>query len=149
MELLLMKREHLEGVAELERLCFSEPWSEKALELFLDRSAFAVVCTEEERVVAYGGMLTVLDEGQITNVVTHPDHRRRGYGNEVLSAMLDEAGRRGLGEISLEVRASNSAAISLYETAGFAIVGRRRNFYRQPTEDALVMLRSCEASKKP
>lgn len=141
MELLLMKQEHLEGVATLERLCFGEPWSAKALELLLGDGAFAVVCTEGQDVLAYGGMLSVLDEGQVTNIAVHPDHRRCGLGRRVLEAMLEEAERRGLTEISLEVRASNHAAISLYEQAGFSAVGRRRSFYKQPTEDALVMLR--------
>lgn len=141
MELLLMKQEHLEGVATLERLCFGEPWSAKALELLLGDGAFAVVCTEGQDVLAYGGMLSVLDEGQVTNIAVHPDHRRCGLGRRVLETMLEEAERRGLTEISLEVRASNHAAISLYEQAGFSAVGRRRSFYKQPTEDALVMLR--------
>ena len=141
MELLLMKQEHLEGVATLERLCFGEPWSAKALELLLGNGAFAVVCTEGQDVLAYGGMLSVLDEGQVTNIAVHPDHRRCGLGRRVLETMLEEAERRGLMEISLEVRASNHAAISLYEQAGFSAVGRRRSFYKQPTEDALVMLR--------
>ena len=141
MELLLMKQEHLEGVATLERLCFGEPWSAKALELLLGDGAFAVVCTEGQDVLAYGGMLSVLDEGQVTNIAVHPDHRRCGLGRRVLETMLEEAERRGLTEISLEVRASNHAAISLYEQAGFSVVGRRRSFYKQPTEDALVMLR--------
>ena len=65
MELLLMKQEHLEGVATLERLCFGEPWSAKTLELLLGDGAFAVVCTEGQDVLAYGGMLSVLDEGQV------------------------------------------------------------------------------------
>ena len=141
MEFLLMKQEHLEGVAMLERLCFGEPWSAKALELLLGDGAFAVVCTEGQDVLAYGGMLSVLDEGQVTNIAVHPDHRRCGLGRRVLETMLEEAERRGLTEISLEVRASNHAAISLYEQAGFSVVGRRRSFYKQPTEDALVMLR--------
>ena len=141
MELLLMRAEHLEDVAELERLCFAEPWSARALELLLGDGAFAFVCTEDGVAVAYGGMLTVLDEGQITNVAVHPAYRRRGLGRRVLQSMLCEAEKRGLREISLEVRASNQAAITLYEQAGFLRVGRRRNFYKQPVEDALVMIR--------
>ena len=136
-----MKREHLEGVAILERLCFAEPWSAKALELLLGDGAFALVCTKGDDVVAYGGMLTVLDEGQITNIAVHPDYRRCGLGRRVLTEVLNEAERRGLSEISLEVRASNLAAIALYEQTGFVCVGRRRGFYRQPTEDAMVMIR--------
>ena len=146
MELLLMKREHLERVAELEQLCFSEPWSANALELLLGNGAFAFVCTEGKEVLAYGGMLSVLDEGQITNIAVHPAHRRCGLGRRVLTAMLNEAARRGLFEISLEVRISNHAAIALYEQHGFVCAGKRRGFYKHPTEDALVMLRGRAAS---
>ena len=148
MELLLMKREHLDGVATLEQLCFGEPWSANALEILLGDGAFACVCTEENVVVGYGGMLSVLDEGQITNIAVHPDYRRQGYGRRVLEAMLEEASNRGLCQISLEVRASNLAAITLYEQSGFVCVGRRRSFYRQPTEDALVMIRTAASDSE-
>lgn len=140
--ILPISREHLEGVAELERLCFAEPWSAKALELLLGDGAYAHVCVVDGEVVAYGGMLLALDEGQVTNVAVHPAHRRRGYGERVFSAMLEEARQRELIQISLEVRASNEAAITLYEKTGFTVAGRRRNFYKHPTEDALVMLKA-------
>ena len=140
--ILPISREHLEGVAELERLCFAEPWSAKALELLLGDGAYAYVCVVDGEVVAYGGMLLALDEGQVTNVAVHPAHRRRGYGERVFSAMLEEARQRELIQISLEVRASNEAAITLYEKTGFTVAGRRRNFYKHPTEDALVMLKA-------
>ncbi len=138
----LLAAEHLPQVAELERCCFSEPWSQASLALLLGETAFGVVALTDGRVAAYGGMLTVLDEGQITNIAVHPDLRRRGLGRAVLHAMLDEAQKRGLASVSLEVRASNRAAIALYEQNGFAAVGRRKHFYRDPTEDALVMLRA-------
>lgn len=131
---------HLAGAAELERLCFSEPWSERALALLLGESAYGVACVQNGRVIAYGGMMTALDEGQVTNIAVHPDARRQGVGRALLSEMLREAQRRGLTQISLEVRASNAAAIGLYESFGFAVAGRRRHFYRDPAEDALVML---------
>ncbi len=146
MELLLMNREHLDGVEALERLCFVEPWSAKALALLIGDGAFAFVCTEGDDVIAYGGMLTVLDEGQVTNIAVHPDHRRCGLGKRIVSEMLDEGIRRGLNEISLEVRASNIAAVRLYEQNGFVCAGIRRNFYKQPTEDALVMIRTLTSS---
>ena len=136
----LLREGQLSGAAELERLCFSEPWSEQALTLLLGENAFGVACERDGRVVAYGGMLTVLDEGQITNIAVHPDARRQGIGRALLTEMLRLARERGLSEISLEVRASNEAAIALYERMGFAVAGRRRHFYRDPTEDALVML---------
>ena len=134
-------REHLLAVAEIERLCFSEPWSEKALELLLGELATGFVCISDGRVLAYGGMMIAPDEGQITNVAVHPDARRQGLGKAVVEALIEEAHTRGLEQISLEVRVSNQAAITLYEHTGFGVAGRRKSFYRRPTEDALVMLK--------
>ncbi len=130
---------HIPEVAKIEELCFSEPWSAAALELLIFDGAVGFVCVTEGRVAAYGGMMHVLDEGQITNIATHPDFRRRGYAAEVLCALCDFAVCHGLSEITLEVRASNSAAISLYSAQGFLKVGERRGFYRRPTEDAIIM----------
>lgn len=135
-----IEREHLGAIAELEKHCFFEPWSEKALELLLAENAFGFVLMQDGQALAYAGMMTVLDEGQITNVATHPEHRSRGLGGAVLTALLDGARARGLSQISLEVRRSNRDAIALYERAGFSVAGERRNFYKHPTEDALVML---------
>ncbi len=131
---------HLSGAAELERLCFSEPWSEQALALLLGETAYGIACVQDGRVIAYGGMVTVLDEGQITNIAVHPEARRQGIGRALLSEMIRQARKRGIAEISLEVRESNAAAIGLYESLGFLVAGRRRRFYRDPAEDALVML---------
>lgn len=128
-------------VAELERLSFAEPWSERALAYLLGESALGVVCLCEGRVVAYGGMQLVLDEGQITNIAVAPDCRRRGYGLAVMEALEREARVRGLVQISLEVRASNEAAIGLYRRLSYREAGRRKGFYRHPVEDALVMIR--------
>ncbi|MBQ5661420.1 MAG: ribosomal protein S18-alanine N-acetyltransferase [Clostridia bacterium] len=133
-------REHLCAVAELERLCFSEPWSEKALELLLTDGAVGLVCLLDGCVAAYGGMLLAPGEGQITNIATHPDFRRRGLGRALLRALLTVAKEKGCEQVALEVRASNEAAIRMYAEAGFSTAGRRRGFYRDPREDALVML---------
>lgn len=141
---------HLAGAANLEKLCFPQPWSETSLEL-LTREGIGVgyLCTakaakaahagNEEIVTAYGGMLIAVDEGQITNVAVHPDHRREGLGTAIVRALLDHAKGERLGSVSLEVRASNAAAIALYRRMGFEEVGRRRAFYTKPTEDALIM----------
>ena len=141
MRVIRMEREHLADVAELERLCFSEPWSEGALELLLGDAAVAYVCEADGRAVAYAGMMLAFDEGQITNVAVHPDYRRRGFGRELMVAMDADARARGFVRIALEVRASNQAAILLYERDGYGIAGRRPNFYREPREDALVMIK--------
>ncbi|MBR3894771.1 MAG: ribosomal protein S18-alanine N-acetyltransferase [Clostridia bacterium] len=137
-----LSREHLAQVSALERLCFSEPWSENALELLLGDAAIGFVCVAGSHVVAYGGMLWAPDEGQITNVAVHPNARRRGCARAILSALTEAARARGALQISLEVRESNAAAIALYERDGYKTVGKRKNFYRNPREDALIMIRN-------
>ena len=136
----LMQSCHVSDVAAIESLCFAEPWSEKSLGLLLSDGAVAFVARDGERAVAYGGMLCVAGEGQITNVATHPDYRRCGLARKVLAALLQYARENDLFEVSLEVRESNEAAIALYGAYGFSICGTRRNFYKQPTENALVMV---------
>lgn len=141
MKAIKVEREHLAGIARLETLCFSQPWSEKALELLLSDAALGLVCLNGEGVpISYVGMLTVLDEGQITNVATHPAYRRQGLANTLLTALVSEARERSLKTVSLEVRESNLAAVRLYESHGFFVAGKRRSFYNDPREDALVMI---------
>ena len=136
-----IKREHLRGLAALEALCFDAPWSEQALELLVGDTALGFTCLDESGTpIAYVGMVTVLDEGQITNVATHPDHRRQGLADKLLVALLAEARSRLITTLTLEVRESNAAAIALYRKHGFSAVGRRNHFYKNPREHALVML---------
>ena len=131
----------LEGVAELEKLCFSEPWSAKSLELLTKEGiGVGMVCRKDGIVCAYGGMLVAVDEGQITNIATHPDFRRMGYGRAVVEALVKYAKNNRLDSISLEVRESNKAAIQLYMSFGFKVEGKRKDFYKKPTESALVMV---------
>lgn len=138
---------HLEGAAALEKLCFSNPWSANSLELLTnDGIGVGYLCTApaapgtEPMVTAYGGMLITVDEGQITNIAVHPDHRRKGLGAAILRTLLRHAKDAKLESVSLEVRVSNTAAIKLYEQVGFVEMGRRKGFYQKPTEDALVMV---------
>ena len=131
----------LPQVAELERLCFSAPWSEAALSVLTREGAFGLVCLDEcDKVIGYVGVMTVLDEGQITNLATHPAHRRRGVATELLRTLSELGREKGICTLSLEVRESNAPAISLYERHGFFVAGKRRNFYTAPREAALVML---------
>ncbi len=137
---------HLEGVAELERLCFAESWSQQSLALLLQDANLGVVALDEDGApIGYGGLLTVLDEGQITNIAVHPEHRKKGVGNAILKEMVSESKARGIRELSLEVRQSNLPAKALYQSHGFEIAGVRKGFYRHPTEDGLVMILSLDA----
>ena len=136
-----LTKDAIPGAAELERLCFADPWSEKSLELLTNEGiGVGMVCRKDGIVCAYGGMLVAVDEGQITNIATHPDFRRMGYGRAVVEALIKYAKNNRLESISLEVRESNKAAISLYTELGFKVEGKRKDFYTKPTEAALVMV---------
>lgn len=139
-EVVPFSRAHLADVAELERLCFSSPWSEKALELYLTDGIAFVAAGADGRALGYGGMLPSGNEGEILNLAVYPDARRQGLGGALLDALLAEAGRRGLALVALEVRVSNLGAIALYRSRGFAVAGVRRRFYTAPVEDAYTML---------
>jgi ribosomal-protein-alanine N-acetyltransferase len=129
----------LSDIARIEKLCFAFPWSEESLELLTTDRAVGFAVIDGGRVAAYGGMLCVLDEGQITNVATHPDFRRRGYAKEVMLALVDFAKQNGIDFLTLEVRESNEAAIRLYEGLGFYSTGVRKGFYKKPVEAAILM----------
>ena len=131
----------LEGVAELESLCFSQPWSKNSLELLTKEGiGVGMVCSKDGKVCAYGGMMVAVDEGQITNIATHPDYRRQGFGRAIVESLIKYGKMNGLDSISLEVRESNKAAIDLYTKLGFKVEGKRKDFYTKPTESALIMI---------
>ena len=134
-----LRAEHLPAVASLETACFADPWSEQALAVLLSPENVGFVIMDGAQALAYGGMTTVLDEGTVTNIATHPDARRQGLGRQIVSSLLREAETRGLEKVFLEVRVSNEAAWRLYEQMNFSRVGLRKNFYRHPTEDAFIM----------
>lgn len=129
-----------EFIAQIERNCFSTPWTTEQIKNSDDSTAFFLAKTKE-KVVGYGGMYTVLDEGYITNIGVLPEFRRRGIGAKIVKALIDFSIEKSLSFLSLEVRPSNIAAIKLYKSFGFEEVGRRKNFYRLPSEDALIMTR--------
>lgn len=143
-ELFLAGAKELPLVAELEKKTFFEPWSEHALELFLTDGAFLVVCFEDGSLASYCSVTHVLDEAQIINVATDPAFKRRGCARRVLKRVFEECAARSINSISLEVRESNSAAISLYTQLGFTTAGIRRDFYKNPRENALVMIKNID-----
>ena len=131
----------LDGIAELEIACFSQPWSKNSLELLTKEGiGVGMFCSADGKVCAYGGMMCAVDEGQITNIATHPDYRRQGYGRAVLESLIKYAKYNGINSISLEVRESNHAAIALYSGLGFKVEGKRKDFYTKPVENALIMI---------
>lgn len=135
-----MTAEDVAGVAAIEAECFSQPWSEPTLAGELQNpGAVFFVARSGNRVVGYAGMHRVLDEGYIANVAVTTDFRRRGIATALMKRMFLFARREKLGFLTLEVRESNSAAIALYEKLGFGAVGRRRNYYANPAEDAVLM----------
>lgn len=140
-----MAAEHLDRLEQLERMCFSRPWSKKMLAEELDNqcAAFLVaVEPETEQPVGYAGLLVVADEGYITNVAVFPEYRRRGVAAQLLSVFENFARGSHLAFLTLEVRPSNTAAIALYESFGFRQAGRRKNYYDLPKEDALILTKT-------
>ena len=141
-----MTMEWIPQIAELERQCFSKPWNEQMLAEELDNylSAFLVALDDQDHVVGYAGLQAVLDEGYITNVAVRPDCRKQGVAGKLLQVFLDFAEGNHLAFLSLEVRASNYDAIALYGSRGFRSVGRRKNYYEHPREDAIIMTKEFE-----
>ena len=143
MQLVKFAPEHVSAAAEIEKLCFSDPWSEASLMMLAeDGYGTGIACVEDGVLVAYAGMVSVFDEGEIVNVATHPDYRRCGYARAVLLALLEKARLDGIVTLTLEVRESNAAAQALYSSLGFGVVGKRKDFYSKPREDAIIMLRT-------
>lgn len=120
----------------LERACFSEPWP---AEILARRCGDITVAVEDGVIVGYLALSSILDEGSIDNVAAAPGNRRRGIGNALVADAVRRSRGSGYSVVYLEVRASNEAAIRLYEKHGFAPVGRRKNYYTKPREDAILM----------
>lgn len=136
-----MALQDIDPVLVMERLCFATPWSREAFigEVRDNECAHYLVGETAGRVVAYGGFWRVLDEGHITNVAVHPDYQDLGYGKILLGALLRRAAELGVVSATLEVRESNFRAIRLYEKFGFEPAGRRKGYYADNGEDAIIM----------
>ena len=126
------------AIGALERLCFSDPWPEAVIRSCLPK--YLLLC-EGEEVLGYVCLSHVLDEGNIDSIAVAPAHRRRGLGQALLDAALARSRELALSELQLELRAGNAAALALYEKNGFVRVGLRRDYYRAPKEDAILMTR--------
>lgn len=136
----------LDQLEAMEEQCFSLPWTREQLisQLPDERHVFLLAVGENKRLLGYVGMMHVLDEGYISNVAVSPNARRRGVGDALICKLLQRADALALSFVTLEVRQSNDPAISLYRKHGFAPVGRRKNYYERPVEDAILMTKVFE-----
>ena len=140
-----MNESHVAQVAELEKICFSDPWSEKSVASELNNPLSCWLVAEEDGLVAgYVGSQTVIDESDMMNVAVHPDHRRKGIAEKLVVELVEALKKRESHCLTLEVRASNEPAKALYEKLGFIQVGLRKNYYRNPKEDALILRKEWE-----
>ena len=135
-----MGAQHVAQVAALEKLCFSDPWSENSVASELENElSLWLVALEGETVTGYIGSQTVMDETDMMNVAVHPDYRKQGIATSLIVGLVEELRKRGSHSLTLEVRASNDPAIRLYRLLDFQEVGLRKNYYRNPREDALIL----------
>lgn len=135
----LMKACHIPDIAAIEREAMAEPWSENMLAAELENpSSCVIVGVLDGRVVCYGGFRQALDEADILNVAVRKDLRGQGIGKRLMAALLDEAKRRGIRRLTLEVSEKNVAATALYSGYGFKRVGVRKRYYENRF-DALIM----------
>ena len=135
------KREHLDGICEVEKICFEKPWSRRSFEEELENPlARYFVMTDGDKVTGYAGMWHIIDEGDITNIAVLPEYRNKGFGGTLLEKLISYGIENGLSFLTLEVRVSNTAAINLYRKNGFYEVGLRKKYY-EGREDALLFRR--------
>ena len=141
-----MNASHVPQIAELEKVCFADPWSVTSIETELtSRLSLWLVAMEGDTVVGYVGSQTVIDESDVMNIAVHPDYRRRGIAEALVGALEKALRQRGSRALTLEVRDSNVPAITLYDKLGFTQVGLRKNYYRNPKEDARILRKEWES----
>jgi ribosomal-protein-alanine N-acetyltransferase len=142
-----------ERAAQIERECFSDPWSRRSLESFAAGGPYAFVAAyappspaaDKPELIGYACVCVAAEFGELCNIAVAPGRRRSGVGRTILSRALDVCASMGALRVELEVRESNTAARALYESAGFVVVGRRLRYYRRPTEDAVLMEKTLDA----
>ncbi len=135
-----MTLDHVQPIAELEKLCFSDPWPvEGILPELSNPLSYWLVAMDGSLVAGYVGSQSVCGEADMMNVAVSPDYRRQGIAQQLVEALVAGLKEKEVHSLTLEVRASNDPAVALYHKLGFAQVGRRPNYYRNPKEDALIL----------
>ncbi|SDJ93621.1 ribosomal protein S18-alanine N-acetyltransferase [Natronincola ferrireducens] len=141
LEVRRMLLKDIDDVVEIEKRCFPIPWTRGAFETELRKNKLALyfVGLWRGKVVGYGGMWLIIDEGHITNIAVHPDYQGRKVGEAIVEAIIEEAKARRIYRITLEVRKSNDIAQNLYKKLGFITCGIRPGYYSDNGEDAMIM----------
>ena len=140
MEYILMDRSHVAKIAELEKICFSDPWSENSIASELEnRLSLWVVAVDSGVLAGYVGSQTVLGWADMMNIAVAPEYRRQGIGERLVEELIRRLRENDVSCLTLEVRVSNLGAIAMYTKLGFAQVGLRPKYYHNPREDALIL----------
>lgn len=140
MNIVPMNEHHVPQIALLEQECFADPWSQQSIASELHNPlSLWLVAQEGQTLLGYVGSQTCLDETDMMNIAVSPASRRQGVARALIEALISALRARGSKQLTLEVRASNGPARQLYESLGFLQVGLRKNYYRNPKEDALIL----------
>jgi len=145
-----MMAEHLDQVILIEKVSFPTPWSKNAFDYELNYNDFAhyiVALSDQNQVIGYAGVWVILDEGHITNVAIHPDWRGAGLGYALMLELISRTALLGVERFTLEVRPSNEPARALYQKLGFVEKGRRKQYYTDTNEDAIIMWMNLSTQK--
>ncbi len=135
-----MQMQDVPAIAELEKLCFSDPWSENSIASELNNSlSYWLVAEDNGKIAGYVGSQSVLDAADVMNLAVSPQYRQQGIGQALITALVEHLQENNVIVLLLEVRVSNAPAIALYEKMGFVQVGRRPKYYHNPREDALIL----------
>lgn len=145
MEISIMDKSDIPAVLEIENASFSVPWTEGMFISELDNTRCLYITAKENgKLLGFAGMSSILDEGYVNNIAVAPSYRRRGIGRRLMSALIEYSYRLSLSFLTLEVRESNTEAISLYSGLGFVLSGKRNGYYERPKENALLMTLSIK-----
>lgn len=131
--------EHIHFAHEIEKSCFSDPWSEESLGLFTGAGGMGLICFSNGIPAAYCGVMTVLDEADIARIATVPAFRRMGVAKRLLGSLFGLLASMNISRVTLDVRESNIPALELYRSSGFTVIGMRRDYYNRPREAAVIM----------
>ena len=145
MEIIRMNESHASQIAQLEKLCFSDAWSENSIRSELsNKLSLWLVAVDGDRVAGYIGSQTVLGWADMMNLCVSPDHRRQGIGEKLTLELERQLREEKVECLTVEVRVSKAPAIALYEKLGFKQVGKRPRYYEKPREDALILRKEFE-----